>query len=73
MTEVIAQTDIVMDFLLSCVPFEKLIIMASITEPAATGKRKAGVRRMKRHNLKTDMTPMVDLGFFTDLIFYIYN
>ena len=28
-----------------------------------TRNRKAGVKKMKRHSLKIDMTPMVDLGF----------
>lgn len=27
------------------------------------GRHRAGVKRMKRHHLKIDMTPMVDLGF----------
>jgi biopolymer transport protein ExbD len=28
-----------------------------------SGRRKAGVKKMTRHNLRVDMTPMVDLGF----------
>lgn len=33
------------------------------TDIPATGRRRRGVTRMRKHSLKTDMTPMVDLGF----------
>ncbi len=36
--------------------------MSSINLPQLS-KRKPGAKKMKRHNLKIDMTPMVDLGF----------
>jgi biopolymer transport protein ExbD len=45
--------------------------MTSATDAPATPRRRAGVRRMKKHNLKTDMTPMVDLGFLLITFFVI--
>ena len=44
--------------------------MADITT-AVNENRKAGVRRMIKHNLKIDMTPMVDLGFLLISFFVI--
>src|SRR5687767_6797858 len=42
-----------------------------ITADPGGGKRR-GVRKMKRHSLKTDMTPMVDLGFLL-IAFFIFT
>jgi biopolymer transport protein ExbD len=44
--------------------------MATIME-APGMRRRAGVRRMKKHSLKTDMTPMVDLGFLLIAFFVV--
>jgi biopolymer transport protein ExbD len=39
------------------------ILMTEIAATGDNGRRKAGVRRAKKLNVKIDMTPMVDLGF----------
>lgn len=44
--------------------------MTDIQMPEAR-KQKAGVHRMVKHNLKIDMTPMVDLGFLLISFFVI--
>lgn len=44
---------------------------ASIEQHAGKGRR-AGVPRMKKHMLKTDMTPLVDLGFLL-IAFFVFT
>lgn len=38
-------------------------INTGANDASSIGRRRAGVRRTKKHSLRTDMTPMVDLGF----------
>jgi biopolymer transport protein ExbD len=45
--------------------------MTSIESPSSNNLHRAGVRRMIKHNLKIDMTPMVDLGFLLITFFVI--
>jgi biopolymer transport protein ExbD len=45
-------------------------IMTEIQKPV-TRRQNAGVRHHKKHNLKVDMTPMVDLGFLLISFFVI--
>ncbi len=45
--------------------------MTSIESSAANNLHKAGVRRMIKHTLRIDMTPMVDLGFLLISFFVI--
>ncbi|MFI5132098.1 MAG: ExbD/TolR family protein [Chitinophagales bacterium] len=46
--------------------------MSEILPTGNNHRRVAGVRRMKRHNLRTDMTPMVDLGFLL-ITFFVFT
>ena len=48
----------------------KTLFMAQLNV-AINKNRKAGMRRMTKHNLKIDMTPMVDLGFLLIAFFVI--
>src|SRR5258705_5497897 len=46
--------------------------MAEILETGIDHRRRPGVRRMKKHSLRTDMTPMVDLGFLL-ITFFVFT
>src|SRR5258705_12968038 len=46
--------------------------MAEILETGIDHRRRAGVGRMKKHSLRTDMTPMVDLGFLL-ITFFVFT
>lgn len=45
--------------------------MAAISEGSDSLRQRAGVRRAKKHSLKVDMTPMVDLGFLLITFFVV--
>ena len=43
----------------------------NINDHPASVRKKAGVRYLVKHSLKTDMTPMVDLGFLLITFFVV--
>jgi biopolymer transport protein ExbD len=46
--------------------------MTEILATTNDHRRRPGVRRMKRHSIRTDMTPMVDLGFLL-ITFFVFT
>jgi biopolymer transport protein ExbD len=47
------------------------MVQINLNYHPASVRKKAGVRYMAKHNLKTDMTPMVDLGFLLITFFVV--
>lgn len=52
--------------------YKKLIAMAEINTNNNNRKQKSGIAKPKKHSLKIDMTPMVDLGFLL-ITFFIFT
>jgi biopolymer transport protein ExbD len=50
----------------------KKLLMAEIAATGSDHRRRPGVRRKKRHSVRTDMTPMVDLGFLL-ITFFVFT